>query len=484
MTKLLLPIQAMLRASIVSSLTFSAFQLCQAATTVTLSPGANIQTAVNANPAGTTFLLKAGIYRGQVIVPKDNDSFIGQGGTAFLIGSAALDFAKDPQGSGLYVATAPSVIDSTYGKCAAATPLCSYPQDLYIGAVAQVPATTAKNLPAGSWYFDREAKKVYLPSDPGDGGAELGVNPYAIAGMAVNVTIKNIAVEKYANFAQFGAIGSQNTGAGWIVSNAIVRYNHGVGIKLGTASQILNSTISMNGQLGVSVSGTNSQVIGNVIAGNNCAGYSLDWEGGGSKVSNTTNVLFSKNNVHDNIGPGLWGDSDNINAVFDSNVIYNNRTAGIQYEISYAAKITNNTVYGNGLGSSPVWLWNAQISVQNSMNVQVYGNKVEVSTPAGNGIAIINQRRHPGALGPHIAENDSVYNNTITYDYAIGKSGMVNDTGTLNVYNNKFYDNDYILKAGGLTDQHWAWFHYYDWKTFLTASGQEHGGSVAMASSN
>lgn len=471
--------QAMLRAGVLSSVAFGSISLSQAAAaTVHLQPGDNIQKAVAANRPGTTFLLSAGNYRGQVINPKDNDTFIGQG-SVYLIGSQVLDFNPDPQGTGLFVADAP-VINQTYGKCATATPLCGYPQDLYIHSIPQVVALSTDDLADGSWYFDRDAKKVYLASDPGNTIVEIGVSPYAFSSIAENVTIKNLVVENYANFAQFGAIGAQKTGPGWVVQGVRSRYNHGVGIRLGTGGQIIHCKVEMNGEMGISVNGENSSVISTVIAGNNYAGYSLNWEGGGSKFSNTTNALFSHNNVHDNIGPGLWGDSDNIGTVFDSNVIWNNLTAGIQYEISYAAVISNNTLYGNGIGDKPVWLWNAQISVQNSSDVQVFGNTVEVSTRSGNGISVINQNRHPGALGPHIAQNDYVYNNTITYDYTIGKSGMVNDTGVLNEYNNRFYDNTYILKAGDSEDQHWAWFHYYDWKDFRAASDQEQGGSVKI----
>src|SRR5208337_247458 len=59
------------------------------AATVTLSPGANIQSAVNANPNGTAFILQTGVYRMQSVVPKQGDSFTGQTG-ADLNGSQRL----------------------------------------------------------------------------------------------------------------------------------------------------------------------------------------------------------------------------------------------------------------------------------------------------------------------------------------------------------------------------------------------------------
>src|SRR4029079_17134084 len=40
---------------------------------ITILPGQSIQAAVDANPTGTTFILKAGTHVGQSVVPKDGD---------------------------------------------------------------------------------------------------------------------------------------------------------------------------------------------------------------------------------------------------------------------------------------------------------------------------------------------------------------------------------------------------------------------------
>jgi hypothetical protein len=59
------------------------------AVTVTLSPGANIQSAVDKNNNGTKFILQPGVYRMQSVVPKPGDIFTGQTG-ADLNGSKVL----------------------------------------------------------------------------------------------------------------------------------------------------------------------------------------------------------------------------------------------------------------------------------------------------------------------------------------------------------------------------------------------------------
>ena len=48
---------------------------------ITILPGESIQAKVDANPAGTTFILKSGTHVQQSVVPKDGDVFRGEAGT-------------------------------------------------------------------------------------------------------------------------------------------------------------------------------------------------------------------------------------------------------------------------------------------------------------------------------------------------------------------------------------------------------------------
>jgi hypothetical protein len=62
---------------------------------VGVSPGQDLQAAINAKPAGTTFLIKAGVHRlSKYVTPKNNDQFIGEPG-AILNGSQRItNFVK------------------------------------------------------------------------------------------------------------------------------------------------------------------------------------------------------------------------------------------------------------------------------------------------------------------------------------------------------------------------------------------------------
>lgn len=442
--------------------------------TVTLSPGDDIQSAVTAAPAGTTFVLLAGLYRMQSVQPKIGDIFKGQG-TVILNGSQVLSFQIDPAGTGLWTASA-SVNTTNHGGCQTARPMCGYVQDLFIDNVLQTPAQSLSGLTSGSWYFDRTHGNVYIPGNPAGHTVELGMKQYAFYGSAASVQISNIVVEKYAAPAQYGAVGGNSAGTSWIVKNVEARWNHGRGISLGSGSQIANCFVHHNGQLGISLYGTNSQATANEISWNNYAGFNAQWEAGGSKFWATTNLLVKSNYVHDNYGPGLWTDTDNVGTIYDSNTVINNLNEGIKHEVSYNAIIRNNIVKGNGT-SSTVWLWNSQIEVQNSSSVEVYGNTVEVQSGSGNGIGLINQKRGSGTQGSWVAANNYVHGNTVTYLGKNGVSGLVDDTGGSTAVGNRFDSNHYITPDGGATRYHWIWLPAkgYAWTGFQTM-GQEQNG--------
>lgn len=61
---------------------------------VAVLPGQSIQAAVNANPGGTTFILKAGTHTRQSVIPKSGDVFQGEPGTVLDGQGVAYAFSK------------------------------------------------------------------------------------------------------------------------------------------------------------------------------------------------------------------------------------------------------------------------------------------------------------------------------------------------------------------------------------------------------
>ena len=111
---------------------------------------------------------------------------------------------------------------------------------------------------------------------------------------------------------------------------------------------------------------------------NNAAGYNYGWEGGATKWTNTDGLIARNNYVHDNYGSGLWTDGPNINVLFEGNRVEDNDSSGIVHELGYAAVIRNNVVRGNGF-QHPIQgdVWGAGIRIDQSRDVEVYGNTVE-----------------------------------------------------------------------------------------------------------
>ena len=100
-----------------------------------------------------------------------------------------------------------------------------------------------------------------------------------------------------------------------------------------------------------------------------------------------------------------------------------NANDGIKHEISYKAVIRDNVVSNNGSGYD-IWFWGSQILVQNSRDVQVFGNTVQIAATYGNGISIVQQKRGDGEFGPRISINNNIHNNLIIHLGRQGRNGM------------------------------------------------------------
>lgn len=443
---------------------------------VTINPGDNIQTIVNAHPAGTSFFLKAGLYRLQNVAPKANDIFIGENG-AIMNGSTLL---QNWTFNGTYwVQGGQTQSGQTHGDCDTGYPGCIYPEDLFMDDIPLIHVTTLAAVTTGSWYFDYSANNVYMADNPAGHKMEISTARRAFGGSVNNVTIKNLIIEKYAIPAQMGAIGDQYPGRNWIIENNEIRLNHGTGVIGIDKAIIRGNNIHDNGQNGVAMRGTGGLVDNNEISHNNYAGFNAGWEAGGTKFVYTDSLIVSNNHVHDNAGPGLWTDIDNIHTTYEGNIVEDNRDAGIFHEISYDAVIRCNTVRRNGTGFY-TWLWGAQIQIAASSNVQVYNNTVVVDAAGGHGIALLQQNRGTGTYGPWLNLNNSVYNNEIFYMGTIGASGAVQDCScnpnffTSNYFTGNTYHHPNIL----LTQNNWAWNNQWLYWSGFQSAGQESNGTV------
>jgi Ca2+-binding RTX toxin-like protein len=449
--------------------------------TVLLNPGDNIQAAVNANPAGTVFVLTPGVYRGQEIIPQDSQQFIGEPG-AVLNGSVVLSNWHLSNGywqaTGLPTLAAPSGV-------AGSNPEAPYPNDLYFNDTVYTRVGSLSQMGHGTWYYDSATGTAYLSDNPTGATVELGVTPFAFGeSSAQGVVIKGLTIEKYANPAQTGAI--QWGGNGWHLTDDTVTLNHGGGAQLSQNAIVLGGRYIDNGELGIGAwHATNAKIIGAEVAGNNYAGFSTGWEAGGIKVDNSLNVQILDSYVHNNDGPGIWSDDNTKGVIYADNVVANNTGSGIVHEISYDAVIRDNVLLLNGTstaGTEPVG--GNGVFIHDSQNTQVYGNYVEVGANAGNGIGIAYEpRTGTGTYGPWQTINNAVFDNTIVHLGASGHDGNwpYQDVATALTWPNSFNHNHYVVP-----DANFAFFavgnQFYNWSSLhQQQTAYEPNGTLTVA---
>jgi parallel beta-helix repeat protein len=341
-----------------------------------------------------------------------------------------------------------------------------------------------------------------------DGGGRKavldGVNSafYAIYGDSAlpgpsDVTVREFVIRNFRTPLQQGAIQDYN-GPGWVIQDNHITNNTAAGVATGDKVKVLGNLIDHNGQEGFSAHGNGGLYQGNEIAYNNFnLAVDANWEAGGGKAWGTDKLTFKSNYVHDNGGPGLWADTNNINTVFDDNTVSNNRGPGIYEEISYNATITNNTVAGNAMPSSPGdgqgqgWGWDAGIQLRASGGLSSSSPLIisrNTVTDNFNGISLLqtpspnacpNKANHEGLYGPCRIQNVIVENNDISMTQ--GASGEFQDgNGTDNSifvsWNNHWVNNHYCVTSAthpddGYMDGGWfAWMNrnlsWLQWQSY------------------
>lgn len=460
---------------------------------VRVAPNDPLQAVVDAHPPGTTFCLSTGTHRIDTPVePRDGDSFVGELG-AVLSGSREVTEWVQTDGSRWSSTAFLPASSGDYGECDPAVPACSYREDVFLDKRRLQRVSSPAEVTTGTYFADYSTNTVVIADDPRSRLVEQAVASSLIRATVDEVTIENLIIEQAANEAQVGAIENrqvrpETTGSGWRILNNEVRLNHGVGIGFGERTTVSGNYIHSQGQLGFGNWGQGSVVTNNEIAFNGAAGYSSEWEAGGSKSYLTQNLVLSHNYVHDNRGPGLWADGGNRDTTYEYNRIVDNWGPGIQHEISYDAVIRHNVVTGNGLRYHKGWAWEAGIQIQSSGGLQLIEVAHNVVSGNANGITLLDSGdrtyEDPAPHGPHVVQNVWVHDNVISMSEGQA-SGAVQDTGSPDIYvsnNNRFDNNTYRLSS--LTEPHFYWGDAdVDWIQWMgSGNGNDIGGRASVLS--
>ncbi|MCK2214545.1 right-handed parallel beta-helix repeat-containing protein [Actinomadura sp. ATCC 31491] len=224
-----------------------------------------------------------------------------------------------------------------------------------------------------TYYFKTGTHKLgdgeYAQIIPGKGatfigapGAVLdgrGLNRYAFGGDATGVTIRYLTIKGFIPRHDEGAV-NHDSGDRWIVEHNTIRDNAGAGLMAGAENQIRGNCLKDNGQYGLNAYKAGNTITGLVVADNEFTGNNTqDWEHqipgcgctGGMKFWAVNGADVTGNWVHANHGPGVWADTNDNDFLIEDNLIEDNDSLGIFYEISYNAIIRNNTLRGNAWAS-------------------------------------------------------------------------------------------------------------------------------------
>lgn len=444
---------------------------------LTLAPGEDWQARVDAAPAGAVFTVKAGVHRLQTVTPKSDQQFLAEPG-AVMSGAKLLDDWVQ-SGATWYVDGQTQEFGHDVGVCAPGK-ACQYPEDVYRDDVLLHRELSLAAVGPGDFYFDYAADRIYVGDDPVGHRLEAAATEYAFLGSpegaGTGVVVRGLIIEKYANAAQFGAIGRSNTPAGWVIEGCEIRYNHGAGIRTGNI-QVIRSHIHHNGQIGIVGGGGSETLISdNEIDHNNTVGFAPDWEGGGVKFGGGyfTGIRVQNNQIHHNDGIGLWADGDIDQFVWDGNTVVDNTWDGVKVEISYGGEVTGNVIEENGF-ANPNDFEGAGILIYSSggSGLTISGN---VLSGNHNGIVLIGAERGNGPLGPLITKNVSVHDNDLTLEgnQATGAHYYGVSSGLWTTDHNHFAHNAYQLQSAGATPFLWEGARRSDaeWRAY---GNDEHG---------
>lgn len=184
-------------------------------------------------------------------------------------------------------------------------------------------------------------------------------NLYAFTQQASDVTIRYLTIQ---NFGTPGASGGQGVinhdeGPGWHIDHVTVRDNAGAGVMLGSGNVLSDSCLEDNGEYGFQGGGTGIRVDHDEVSGNNTDNWEARQSGcgcsGGAKFWGVNGAVITGNYVHDNLGPGLWADTDNRGFDVEGNYFAGNQGEGFIYEISYNLRLADNVFIRNALSAGP-----------------------------------------------------------------------------------------------------------------------------------
>ena len=276
-----------------------------------------------------------------------------------------------------------------------ANPAAGDPQMLFLDGVPVREVVSQDDVEADSFFYDQQARRVVLGTDPRGRLVEMSARPMALRleGGEGESAVKGLGFRRYATNeynanATHGAVLS-NDSDNLFENNAFTQMA-GAGLSLADPRRavVRGNRFVRNGFNGLDANGSSTEdrkddllVEDNLFDGNNAElfgkGCRASCAAAGSKLAHM-NGLTVRGNVFANTaeGAGLWCDLDCSRAVITGNVFRDNDAAGLYYEVSSRGVIADNLMVGNGdyglkSGSARMWIYHNTL-VDNGTNVLIY----------------------------------------------------------------------------------------------------------------
>jgi hypothetical protein len=444
---------------------------------VVIRPGDDAVARVAAAPEGARIRFAAGLHRLDASLrPRSRQVLfgdLGPGGERLSVLSGSRLVTGWTRDGARWVSTGASEKGQIHASCRRSHPRCGHPNDLFADGQWLFHKADADVGP-GQFHHDRAASLLYVGDDPTGKRMEFGRTRHAVEGSGVDVAIRDLVIEQFAQPAQHGAIHPGPGASGWTVTNVEARLNHAHAIALPPRAIVSRAFFHDNGQMGFGCARCDGAVVqDSEISHNNRAGHDAGWEAGGTKIAYANDVIIRRNHVHHNGGPGIWFDIDNGTALVEDNHVHDHHSAaGIFYEISYGPVLIRRNRIERQTGG-PGWCYGAAILISASGRAEIAENTI---TESGRGISLISQRRGAGSRGPYLVQDVWVHHNTVDGQTQLAQACQ--DWGDQGLYtrNNRFEANTYRHR-GRVTGTPFGWGDAArDWAGWQ-AQGQDRGGA-------
>ena len=351
----------------------------------------SLQSQIDGAAAGSTIMVRTDcIYREELSITKEIN-LDGQGGAEIRGSDVWTDWT---QVGSTWVSTQSVPTFGTHGSCASTSNgRCRWAEQVFLdgnGLFQQA----AESTPASGEFALNASRQVVIADNPTGKVVEVTIRRRWAIIEADNVVVNGFTMKHSSVDSQSGAIQARNNVENVVIKNNSLSDAHGavVGFDNVDSGQLLNNDIYNGGQLGINASYTTNLLIdGNLIHHNNTEQFSTGWEAGALKIVRSTDSVFSNNESSFNAGPGYWCDIDCYNATVSNNLIHDNTSVGIFFEISDTASIYGNKVWENKWNAGGrTWVTEAGIIIASSKNAEVYDNIVAWH---GDGIVVMSQCR-------------------------------------------------------------------------------------------